>query len=219
LSWQSPAGFEHVNNDLYQPREGYTLVYQAPPATGNIRVIRNVGDDPTPDLRPISFSSTRPAGSVINLEETLKVTAVVETLDGLFRLTHEFTWKGGTGQMEVKRTIRCNYGLARLIEFRNHSRVNSASEFFNIQNGLGALMLRGPCPPPPPTGSEPICSPLVARYQGKPGPTGTKIDNLQPASSTLSGDYEVTLRWQVNADLQGYPAYQSRAFTTSYSVE
>ena len=100
-----------------QTPEGYEIVYRE--NTQERRIY--LGDIAHPELVPISFTSNRKNGEVIKAGDLLRVTAVVETRDGRFKLTHRFEWQAGTTFLWVKRQAE-NIATSRvdLIVMRSH---------------------------------------------------------------------------------------------------
>jgi hypothetical protein len=105
IGLETPMGFGHIDN-----HEGYVLAYDDP-YDGTTRVLHDVFDSQSmsikpglPDFVPVSFEGP-PSGTSFEINTLVSATAVVDTRDGLLRLTHQFTWRAGTGTVNVKTTI------------------------------------------------------------------------------------------------------------------
>jgi hypothetical protein len=165
---ESPMGFEHINNGV-RAREGYVLAYTDP--GGHARVLFDVNDIHSAvlgrrDFVPYSF--TGPAsGTVFAVTTPVRVIAVVDTADGLFRLTHQFEWQAGLGTVTVTTTIT-NRTLTPLTlnGYKRHADINldaaggygvaGSSDWVRLTSsstsGIGAFVscYCAPQPGPPP---------------------------------------------------------------------
>ena len=201
IGLEAPGGFEHI--DSKRAREGYVLAY-SDPFSGASRVLHDVFDRysttikvPFRDFQVVSYSSS-PVGVLLNLNDQVTATSVVETRDGLLRLTHVLNWKAGTGTVTVTTTVTNISGLPLLLRsFKRHIDVDldSAGPYgaAHYQNsivtdpGLGSVLIfnGSRCYPQP--FDSPICPPrplpinLVAasnhlmQISGNPLPTHTIV--------------------------------------------
>lgn len=107
-------------------REGYVISYVD--SAGIVRVVHDAYDSYSAGIRPgerdfvqASFTAP-PSQSRIPLNTMISATAVVDTRDGLLRLSNEITWRAGTGAVNVKMTVT-NRSNIRSVRVMNVKRV------------------------------------------------------------------------------------------------
>jgi hypothetical protein len=154
-------GFEHINNGV-QAREGYVLAYNDLGARA--RVLFDVNDIHSTvlgrrDFVPYSFSGPA-TGTVFPVMTPVRAVAVVDTADGLFRLTHQFDWQAGLGTVKVTTTITNRTSVPlNLTGFKRHARPHpdgagayaypGPSSWLRTPDGFGSFIVCGGCPPHP----------------------------------------------------------------------
>ena len=196
IGLETPAGFGHIEG-----REGYVLAYDDP-YSATTRVLYDVFDSQSMSIKaglrdfvPVSFEGP-PSGTTFPINALVSATAVVDTRDGLLRLTRQFTWRAGTGTVTVRTTIT-NLApapfLLRSYKHFNNIRLNNYGAYgvpgrLNpiIIDPTSRLMTVLPCappdcPPPPIPFSPPSPPPItftpdaVSRHllqmSGSPTPT------------------------------------------------
>jgi hypothetical protein len=232
---ESPFGFEHIANGR-GTREGYVVAYDDP-ATGGLRVLHDVNDSwsrtlGSRDLVPYSFRGPA-TGTTFPINALVTATVVVDTADGVLRLTHQFEWRAGYGRVKVTTTVANR--LAGYISLRSFKRVAdmdvdaaAMNDWERSDNGVSIYIFCLCSPPIPPSPIVPGTH--VMSFTGAPAP-GWKL--IKPAgdvsefssagpvmSSDLAGlrrneNNQATLIWAGNR--LGLGGTQS--FTAEYQVE
>ena len=119
VSLETPFGFEHINRSS-RAREGYVISY-INPFTSQQRVLYDVHDLYSAvlarrDFVPVSF--TGPAnGTPFSVTTPIIIFAVVDTADGLLRLTNRIEWVAGSGEVTIRTTVTNRVSVPVAVRF------------------------------------------------------------------------------------------------------
>jgi hypothetical protein len=156
------------------------------------------------DLVPYSFSGPA-TGTVFSVMTPVRAVAVVDTADGLLRLTHQFDWQAGLGTVTVTTTITNRTsvpltlsGYKRQVAFRPDGSGGYASgvtgNWERVTNGIGAFISCNcaPHPGPPPLTQASVSTHVLTFTGGSPSYTMihsiTDDGELYASRPVASGD-------------------------------
>jgi hypothetical protein len=241
---EAPYGFEHIANGA-RAREGYVVSYDDP-ATGAARVLYDVNDLHSRslgsrDLVPYVFRG--PAhGTTFAVGSPMTATVMVDTADGVLRLTHQFSWRAGFGSVRVTTTVTNRLG--HYVSFRSlkrHADIDldgaglygaaSANDWSRSDNGVLIYIYCLCAPPSPPSPLTPESVSLHAMsFSGAPAPAykmikpAGDISEFSSAGPVMTSDLPGTRRAENNQATLIWPGSRlapgaSQSFTAEYQVE
>jgi hypothetical protein len=210
INLETPFGFEHIKSST-RAREGYVISYTNP-STGQERVIFDVHDVYSSvlarrDFVPVSFSGPA-TGTVFHVNSPVSATAIVDTADGLLRLTQRIDWLAGLGGVTIRSTVANRVSVPVRVNFvKRHVDLNpdgggsyGTNQYSNWERVSGGVDVYAWCNCGPPPGPPPLTPAMVSlhviKFTGDPAPSYTMIHTAADTSEfyTVGPSFTTDLR-------------------------
>lgn len=226
---ETPMGFEHLG--FGRTREGYLIGYSDPQRNVN-RLVYHVWDKHSstlspglPDVMPVSFDGP-PHNSTFAFGDVVRAKVVVDTRDGVLRLTHNFSWTAGTGTVNIQTIVENRlqlslniYGFKRQIYLKTDAggkwgtstTAGNWRRFATSITGFGRCDPVGYCPPPPEIISEQLAATHALNLSGSPAGAAVMLKRAGD-NSELTSPYPVSNGNRTETRLLGFDAEATLAW-------